>query len=245
MRKDVFVKLEGCSRRRTSLKLNTIKTPRQEDRIVMQDEISSNRVDQDALDVHWNANQPRLPPTDSNNDTSYRLDSDLEFTSSSMAPLSQPTVSAFFIDRTGLILAVEQQSQSDNDQRPAMFGLDSQLKFIGFFCRSNITLPFFTEDYELLEMTLFQAGICIAGLAHKPPAKWKIPVYCDLAEQETIRNNLAARSTQYVYMSTDSNFDSAVRVYTASYIYIISFSCLTAVEIGSEAVCSVWSCLVS
>ena len=80
-----------------------------DDELLDKDEISSNRVDQDALDVHWNANQPRLPPTDSNNDMSYRLDSDLEFTSSSMAPLSQPTVSAFFIDRTGLILAVEQQ----------------------------------------------------------------------------------------------------------------------------------------
>jgi hypothetical protein len=77
---------------------------------VDKDEIPSNRVDQDALDVHWNANQPSLPPTGSIDDMPYRLDSDLDFMSSSMAgPLFQPTVSAFFIDHSGLILAVEQQ----------------------------------------------------------------------------------------------------------------------------------------
>ena len=74
------------------------------------DEISSSGVHQDALDVHWNANQPMLPPsTGSNDDMSHQLDFDLGFMSSSMAPLSQPTVSAFFIDRAGQILAVEQQ----------------------------------------------------------------------------------------------------------------------------------------
>lgn len=74
------------------------------------DEISSSGVHQDALDVHWNANRPMLPPsTGSNDDMSHQLDFDLGFTSSSMAPLSQPTVSAFFIDRAGQILPVEQQ----------------------------------------------------------------------------------------------------------------------------------------
>jgi hypothetical protein len=52
------------------------------------DKISSSGVHQDALDTHWNANQPMLPPTGSNDDTSYQRDLDLEFMLSSITMIS-------------------------------------------------------------------------------------------------------------------------------------------------------------